>query len=499
MHLNKAEVQNNDRFTGMAPARRWKTTGLFQSPIFHAGVLFLLAVALRFFHLDKMSFWVDEVATVLHVSFPIGNIYQSTLYFSNPPLFHYLVKPFYLIFGRDDFWLRVPCAFLGAMTIPILYFILRRLLSARAGIVGAVFLALSPFHIWFSQEFRMYTLLALEGLLSLYFWLQAKETDSAKMWWSYAIVSIAGLYTHYWFPFFIAAQVLWVISELIIGKRYAAKHLLVFPIIMLSYIPWVPGIIRQVIEDDYSFLVDPIANDIWRVFQAYIFGLGDPFGFWSLQTVRSILKPIFYYIPVLLPILGAFWPGNQRKRFIEIYLVGLVIPFALVFLFSMFVTPIFVPSRYTMLFFPAYVLSVARLTEIQAWWPRRQIVIVALAWLIVAGVTLERYYFEKDKASGKMLWSYIRSQPGAFRICNEFLRMEDRYSLNYYAGLDLQMLWQVERIPSKRRLARASYDMIVPMPVEYDKKSSLDLPTGWIIKSRQPVPGFDIIRLTKSK
>ncbi len=466
----------------------------FRGPWLHAGLLFIFALVLRLSHLDRMGFWVDEVATVQHVSFPIGNFSKNALFFTNPPLFHYLVRPFYLFFGRDDFWLRFPCALIGAATVPVCYFILRRLLSARAGLIGACFLMLSPFHIWYSQEFRMYTLVALESFVSLYLWVRAKETDSTRIWLGYAFVSVMGLYTHYWFLFFFASQLLWLMFEYWKGRRFADRNLLILLLVPLSFVPWIPVMIRQVFEDDYSFLNPVTWADLGRVFQTFVFGFGYPFGSWHVSSASAAMKLLVYFVPLLLPVLGAFWPGSQRRRFAEIYIVGLLIPLAGAFLFSYFVTPVFFP-RYAMVLFPAYILSMSRLAEIRYWLFRRQFVFVAMAWVASSGVSLGNHYFEMDKAVGKQLWARIGREPRPFRVCTEYLDLADRYSLIYYAGQDIRRLWQIDRVPPRRALANARFDLIVPIPKARSKDAHL--PADWSIKSRWMINQIEVVRLAK--
>ena len=45
----------------------------------------------------------------------------------------------------------------------------RRLLGAPGGLIAAAILTVAPFHVRFAQETRMYTLLALNAALALYF------------------------------------------------------------------------------------------------------------------------------------------------------------------------------------------------------------------------------------------------------------------------------------------------------------------------------------------
>jgi mannosyltransferase len=64
---------------------------------------------------------------------------------------------------------RLLSALFGVLTIPMVYVVGHQLFNKEAGLVGALILALSPFNVYYSQETRMYSLMVLLALLSLYF------------------------------------------------------------------------------------------------------------------------------------------------------------------------------------------------------------------------------------------------------------------------------------------------------------------------------------------
>ncbi len=58
----------------------------------------------------------------------------------------------------------------GVLTVPLIYGVAWQLFRRRlAGLLAALLLAVSPLHIWYGQETRMYTLLIFLCLLSSYF------------------------------------------------------------------------------------------------------------------------------------------------------------------------------------------------------------------------------------------------------------------------------------------------------------------------------------------
>ena len=80
--------------------------------------------------------------------------------------------------------------------------------SRLAGLLASLLVAVSPLHLWYSQEVRMYSLLTFLCLLSSYLMLLVLKEEgkwrAMALWAAYALVSIAALYTHY-FAFCILA------------------------------------------------------------------------------------------------------------------------------------------------------------------------------------------------------------------------------------------------------------------------------------------------------
>jgi len=122
--------------------------------------LFLLACALRFFRLGDWSFWADELATLRDA----GDLGAVRFY----PVGYALIGWVVGLLGESEFAARVAPALAGAATVPVVYVIGRRLFSERAGVFAGAFLAVSTYHLFFSQFARYYTLLVLFGLVAMW-------------------------------------------------------------------------------------------------------------------------------------------------------------------------------------------------------------------------------------------------------------------------------------------------------------------------------------------
>ncbi len=121
----------------------------------------LLAAVLRFYRLEGLSLWVDEILTWNTIRPDHGlNILTQIWDTIQAPLYILVVWPLIRI-QENEWMLRMPAAVAGILTIPLFGSLLGRLLDHRAARLGTLLLAISPFHVWYSQEARGYSILIL--------------------------------------------------------------------------------------------------------------------------------------------------------------------------------------------------------------------------------------------------------------------------------------------------------------------------------------------------
>jgi uncharacterized membrane protein len=178
-------------------------------------LLTVLAATLRLFRLDHQSVWLDEgyqyhfasAPTFREVLARVLDPAQST----HPPLSH-LINHVFLELGDTDFMLRLPSALFGIASIPLLYLLAKRLAGERAALFATALMAISPFHLWFSQEARMYAQLVFFVLLSSLALFEAVDRGRAGWWILYTLAAIGGMYTHVYMAFTLTAHGLWVLA-----------------------------------------------------------------------------------------------------------------------------------------------------------------------------------------------------------------------------------------------------------------------------------------------
>jgi len=167
----------------------------------------LLALGLRLYRLDAQSIWLDEAICWRETQASWSNFLDT--FFENecnPPLFFALMKLWTGAAGDGPMAMRLPAALFGTLTIPLLGAFVWRLAGPGAGCYAALLLAVSPFHIDFSQEARPYTLLPLLVLAATAALAWALETGGKKRWALYAFCALLASYTHYFTVHFLAAH-----------------------------------------------------------------------------------------------------------------------------------------------------------------------------------------------------------------------------------------------------------------------------------------------------
>ncbi|MDH4209478.1 MAG: glycosyltransferase family 39 protein, partial [Anaerolineae bacterium] len=166
-------------------------------------LLIILAFALRVYQLDAKSIWFDESHSLNRASLDLlsiasgkqiwgGRVVQDI---THVPFYFFLLHFLIKLAGDSDFTLRFLSVLFGVLTVPLIYFIGKKLCHARIGLWAALLATFSPFYLWYSQEARMYTLLVFLGLLSVYCLLRAIGEDKVGWYAIYAATTTAMLYT----------------------------------------------------------------------------------------------------------------------------------------------------------------------------------------------------------------------------------------------------------------------------------------------------------------
>jgi mannosyltransferase len=204
------------------------------------GGLVALGAVLRFATLGAQSYWFDEAQAAHELHLSLGSMWSSMVSVETaPPLYFVLGWAWAHVFGAGEFALRSLSAVAGTALIWVGYLCGRQLVSRRAGLLTAAFVAVNPFMVWYSQEAREYMLVALFCGISLLWFARAWGDPSTRniAWWT--LFSVLALLTHYFAGFLIAPEALWLLY--IARNRASVVAVALVGLVALSLIPLLVG------------------------------------------------------------------------------------------------------------------------------------------------------------------------------------------------------------------------------------------------------------------
>lgn len=191
------------------------------------------------------AFWGDEAWTTLISSLPIGELIKTTAADFHPPLYYLITHFWMLLFGNTEVSIRMLSLVFWIATGAAAYFLAKAWhFSKSFSFLAAAFVLFNPFFFSFAFEARSYSLFVFLTLVSMWQFYQVLTKDEGRRFTDgfYLLFSIAGLYTHYYMFFVVAAQYLLVLAL----RRDLIKKFFGFGVIFfLAYVPWLPSLLAQ--------------------------------------------------------------------------------------------------------------------------------------------------------------------------------------------------------------------------------------------------------------
>ncbi|MBE7471071.1 MAG: hypothetical protein DPW09_05265 [Anaerolineae bacterium] len=399
-------------------------------------VIILAGFALRLYRLGADSLWYDETVSAFLASESATELIAHTARDIHPPGYYLLLHFWTLAAGSSEFALAFFSLVFGLLLIPLTYQLARLLANRQVAIWAALLVAVSPYHLWYSQEVRMYTLGAVLGVCAGYCGLRAlsyrSKSGSPRLFWSgYLVAAVMGLYTLYYFAFLlIVLNGLFLLYTLrsTLNQTVLRSLVLTNGLVLLAYLPWLPTAWRQATEPPVppwrtlaSFSPWPILLESWSVLS-----LGqsvEPAAIWPILclTLALFILGLFYLIQSSNPPL--FQPSTLPTLqppilFLLAYTFG---PLLLIYLLSFF-TPLY-HVRYLFTYSPAfYIILGAGLAWLNLRTGRWLTLIAASLLVAACGFSSYQYHFNPryraDDYRGAVDFIQSHWQPGDVILVN---------------------------------------------------------------------------------
>jgi 4-amino-4-deoxy-L-arabinose transferase-like glycosyltransferase len=172
-----------------------------------------LALAAASYGLASKSLWLDEAVSFNHVSSGVRTLGGAVVGGDpNMGLYYVLLYGWTRIFGYGEAALRSLSVVVGALTVPMIVMLGRRLFGRAAGWMAGLLLALSPFFVHYEQTARGYALVVLLVTVSSYFFVCELERPSEATRVGYVLASALAVYAHYFAALVLLAQLLTLIA-----------------------------------------------------------------------------------------------------------------------------------------------------------------------------------------------------------------------------------------------------------------------------------------------
>ena len=298
----------------------------------------LLAAGLRFYKLGEWSFWIDELFFI-----------RRSQAFSTILAMFGRFEPISILLTRlvidntavTEWSARLAPALIGILSIPILYFPTRRMFGPRVALIAALLLAVSPWHLTWSQNARFYTtLMLLYALASMAFFFAIERGRSLYIVLFYVLLllsfrerPLAVVLVPVAFSYLLLLKFLPFERPKGFGRR---------PVIVFLFLGIGLGLLDLVgfITSGYSEIAggltlpyDRPVLDSWRLGTFTAFDIGIPL--------------------IALGLFGGAYSISQRSRAGTFLLVSAVVPVALLLLVNLFY---FTKPRYAFVTLPSWIL-----------------------------------------------------------------------------------------------------------------------------------------------
>lgn len=334
-----------------------------QPPVIALGLITLLGLGLRFYALDAKTIWLDEAFSIWLAHQPLVDLWAWLIKIDqHPPLYYSLLHFWLLLFGDGQGPVRALSALCSGLAIPLFYGASRTLVGRRAALLAALLLAVSPFHVRYAQEARMYALLTLTAALALFTLALVLFDERARRvqwpWWVLALAQSAVMLTHntatLLFPLALNSAIggVWLWQQwqgsvsslpMLNTPSFQSRWLRAQGLAIVGWLPWsIPFLIQAVVVDRDFWIAPPTVGLVYETLHnfnlAFLAAWSLPsmvinLSWWLLvalgvyarrQTPARVLLLITLF---LLPIVGELLVSLRRPIFSDRTLIWVTLPY----------------------------------------------------------------------------------------------------------------------------------------------------------------------------
>jgi uncharacterized membrane protein len=354
----------------------------------------LIGLGLRIWNLERESPWWDEVASLKFLDAPTLTAFLRQERITDPamPPVYFLVEYYWSrLMGMPTPNVRLLSVLFGLLTIQMLFLLTRRLFGTVAGLMASLFLALSLLHVYYSQEIRVYALVPLLSLFSMYTFIGVLEQRRRVWWVAHVAANLLLVFTHLFAVLLILVQGCFLLLYHRREKRLVRVWTLSHVIIAALLGAWVLTIDTRTAGEATSWIARPGLREIGMTWLVFAGGRASnenpathlPSGMSldiPLATLLLLLILWFAWKRLVSPPFKGGLACSDRSRLV-LLLMWLVIPPAVLCVVSYVARPCFMYRYILYSSLPVYMLAGAAVTSMRSLRTRITVaVVVALLY-----------------------------------------------------------------------------------------------------------------------
>ncbi|HVX67149.1 MAG TPA: glycosyltransferase family 39 protein [Bryobacteraceae bacterium] len=340
--------------------------------------LIVMYIVIRAWNLRTFCLDWDEVFSVTTARFGWGTVLQAVANdLVHPPLSYLLLKAWMAAGGASLLWVRLlPFALSVAALAPLLALFRRLQLSPATQALALALVAVNEYQCQHARYVRMYGLLYLLGLISLYLFLAWLDKSGWRRLLALTAVNLLLVYTHYFGWMLIGAEVLALVwSERKLLKQFA----LATAAVGAAFAPWALMVLassraHEGLEPNLRWIRHPGIGDLlW-----FYAGLAGPLAPIPLASVL-----LFVWLAVLA---AGRAQGLRHTR--QLTLAAAVPPLASFAVSSAMPDSVWGSRHLIVAAVPFMILLAASAAALRPLWIRRSVLALMTAWIAWGAVSV---------------------------------------------------------------------------------------------------------------
>lgn len=280
------------------------------------GAILLLALALRLVNLGGRTLWYDEAIAIFRAEPGWEALVDGTLGEDDgeaadvhPLLYYQMLNVWMDLFGQGVATVRLLSVLLGVATVGVVFGLARDWFDERTATVAGLIAAVAPFHVQYSQETRMYALLALLLLLATWVYWRAWMHRHAGYWLAFGVLAGASMHVQQ-----LASMYLLALGLLPLLRRDRVRIIytgLAAGLALAIYLPWMLNLPDQMGKLRQYWVQKPNVLHMWLALRSFVSVNLDFSAGWWLPTFLLAAVLMVFLLYRASPLLRS---GTRRLR-----------------------------------------------------------------------------------------------------------------------------------------------------------------------------------------